>query len=245
MKAFHLEERKKRVLFAILSVIALFLFWGVLFVVAGKPMLAMVNDPQGFRAWVDSKGIWGRVLFVGFMILQVLVSVIPSEPLEIGAGYAFGAIEGTVLCLLGIGIGSAIIFCFVRRFGRRVVDFFISSERIDALPILNTDRRLKGLTFVLYFIPGIPKDIVTWAVPLTRLSLFDFLWITTLARIFAVVTSTVGGSALGEENYDTAIVVFAVTGAVTGIGYLIYRCLSRRTGKKPPVEGKERMRDEK
>lgn len=55
----------------------------------------------------------------GMMVLQVVVAVIPGEALEIGAGYAFGAWEGLLLCLIGAAIGSAIIFFFVKLLASR------------------------------------------------------------------------------------------------------------------------------
>ncbi len=221
-------EKKKKILLSIGSLVVLALFWGVLFVFVGRPMLEMVGDIEGFRAWVEAKGILGRLLFIGFVVLQVVVSIIPSEPLELGAGYAFGAVEGTILCVIGLALGSALIFLFVRKCGRRLVEFFISREKIDSLSFLRTEARLKTLTFLLYFIPGTPKDVVTWVIPLTRLSFGDFILISTVARLFSVVTSTVSGSALGEEKYLMAAIVMGVTAIVSGTGYLIWRKMQKK-----------------
>lgn len=219
---------KKKICTAVLSIGTMVLFFGALFFLVGRPMLEMVGDIEGFRAWIESRGIWGRILFVGFMVLQVIVSVIPSEPLEIGAGYAFGAIEGTVLCLLGIMLGTAAIFAFVRRFGKRVVEIFVSTDQLDELSFLRTERRLRAVTFLLYFIPGIPKDAVTWLLPLTRIRFLDFMFISSVARIFSIVTSTISGDALGEEKYTVALIVFAVTALVSVLGYFIWRFWNNR-----------------
>ena len=95
----------------------------------GKPLLQFVSEPDKFRQWVDSHGLLGPLAFLGMMLLQVFVAVIPGEPLEIGAGYAFGAVEGTILCILGAAIGSTLVFLFVRRFGVRAVEVFISVRK--------------------------------------------------------------------------------------------------------------------
>ena len=97
----------------------------------GPPMLRFFDDPQAFRAWVDSHGIWGRVAFVGMVALQVVIALIPGEPLEIGAGYAFGAVEGTLLCLAGTTLGSLLVFGFVRKLGMKAVEPFFSREEIE------------------------------------------------------------------------------------------------------------------
>ena len=75
-------------------------------------------------------GVWAPVLFTGMMILQVIVAVIPGEPLEIAAGYAFGAVEGTFLCILGTFIGGMLVFLLVRRFGLRAVEVFFPAEKL-------------------------------------------------------------------------------------------------------------------
>ena len=229
-------EKIKKPLLGVLSLLALAAFWGVLFVLVGQPMLDMVDDPAAFRDWVQAKGIGGKLLFIGFMILQVLVSVIPSEPLEIGAGYAFGAIEGTVLCLLGIAIGTAMIFFFSRRVGSKVLELFFSRSQIERYSFLHSETRLRRATFLLYFIPGLPKDMITWILSLTSIRFLDFILISSVARIFSIVTSTVGGSALGEENYGGAIIAFVVTALVSGAGYLFYRLAQHRAAKKQSAE---------
>ena len=69
----------------------------------------------------------------GMVVLQVVVAVIPGEPLEIAAGYAFGALEGTLLCMVGTWIGGLMVFLLVRRFGVRAVEIFFPLEK---LPIM-------------------------------------------------------------------------------------------------------------
>ena len=96
----------------------------------GRPMLRFVSEPEKFRLWVDGHGLWGRVLYVGMCFLQVVVAIIPGEPLEIAGGYAFGAVWGTVLCLIGLFLGSVVIFALVRRFGQSVVEVFFPPEKL-------------------------------------------------------------------------------------------------------------------
>ena len=90
----------------------------------GRPLLAYLREPEKFRDWVDGAGPMGRIYFLGIQVLQVVVAIIPGEPVEIGAGYAFGAVEGTGLCILGTVIGSMAVYFFVRRFGIKAVEIF-------------------------------------------------------------------------------------------------------------------------
>lgn len=197
----------------------------------GRPMLRFVSEPELFRKWVDSHGIWGRAAFIGMMIFQVVFAVIPGEPLEIGAGYAFGAIEGTLLCVIGLTLGGIIVFVLVRTLGIRVVEVFFSVEKIRSLKFLQNSKKLNTLTFILFFLPGTPKDLLSYFVGLTDMKISVWIFITSVARLPSVITSTLGGSALGSKRYAVALVVFAITLAVSGAGLLIYRTVTKHHEK--------------
>lgn len=225
------EQRKKRAI--ALGGLGLFLlFTGVVFWFVGKPMLQFVSQPDQFREWVDTHGVWGRLAFLGMVMFQVFVAIIPGEPLEIGAGYAFGILEGTLLCVLGTTLSSIAIFLFVKKFGMRFVTLFIAEEKIHSLKFLQNARRLNLIAFILFFIPGTPKDVLTYIVGLTPMRLRTWVLITTVARIPSVITSTIGGDALGTQNYLFAVIVFVATAAISGLGVLAYRKITQHHQRK-------------
>ena len=220
------EAHKKKIyLFAI--IVALIFIAAVGYLV-GKPMIEFVREPERFRAWVDSSGFVSRVIFVGMVIFQLIIALIPGEPLEMGAGYAFGAVEGTILCIIGCVIGSALVFLFVRRFGVKLVEVFFPREKIRSLRFLQDSRRLNLLTFIVFFIPGTPKDLLSYFIGLTDMKLGTWLFITAVARIPSIVTSTVTGDALGLKDYQFALIAFGATLALSLVGILVYRRLSAR-----------------
>ena len=220
------EAHKKKIyLFAI--IVALIFIAAVGYLV-GKPMIEFVREPERFRAWVDSSGFVSRVIFVGMVVFQLIIALIPGEPLEMGAGYAFGALEGTILCIIGCVIGSALVFLFVRRFGVKLVEVFFPREKIRSLRFLQDSRRLNLLTFIVFFIPGTPKDLLSYFIGLTDMKLGTWLFITAVARIPSIVTSTVTGDALGLKDYQFALIAFGVTLALSLLGILVYRRLSAR-----------------
>ena len=216
------DERRKKYWAAGAGVIFLLLFVVVAWVV-GRPMIRFFNRPELFRQWVDSHGLLGRAAFLAMMVIQIIIALIPGEPMEIGAGYAFGFWEGTLLCLLGIAIGSALVFLLVRRFGTKVVEIFFSQEKIQSLRFLHQSKKRDLLIFLVLFIPGTPKDLLSYFAGLTDIPLKRWILIATVARIPSVVTSTVGGNAVGDRNYLFAVVVFAATLAISALGLLIYR----------------------
>lgn len=197
----------------------------------GVPMVKLAKNPEAFRAWVDTSGIWGRVLFVGMVFLQVIVALIPGEPLELAAGYAFGALEGTLLSMIGILLGSLVIFCTVRRLGPKFVEVFFPEKELKRLSFLKNPKKAKALAFILMTIPGTPKDLLSYFAGLTPLSLRQWLGIVVIARIPSLVTSTVSGGAAGERNYVLAVVMLILTLLMSGAGMLYYRKICKENAE--------------
>ncbi len=224
---------KHRKILSLAAVVVVILFFLVITVFLGKPLLSFFEDPEAFRLWVEEKGWGARLIFVGMVVLQVVIALIPGEPLEIAAGIAFGSLEGTLLVLAGIVIGSALVFLLVRLLGIKLVEVFFPLEKIHSLKFLQNHRKFEAVLFLIMFIPGTPKDLISYFVGLTEMKLGHWLLLAGLARIPSVVTSTVGGNALGEEKYLFALVVFLLAAAISLLGLWIYhRLVQRREDKK-------------
>lgn len=228
----HLTDRQKKWIAG--SGLALFFLLSALVCwFAGRPLIHFAQEPERFRQWVDQQGPLAPLLFTGMVILQVIVAVIPGEPLEIAAGYAFGAVEGTILCVLGTFLGGILVFLLVRRFGLRAVEIFFPPEKLQRLRFLHNERRLARWVFLIFFLPGTPKDVMCYFVGLTSMPLRTWALISAVARLPSIITSTVGGNALGMGEYTFAIVVFAATLVISGLGLLLYRavCSARERRK--------------
>jgi uncharacterized membrane protein YdjX (TVP38/TMEM64 family) len=214
-------------------VLGLFLiFCGLVGYFIGRPMIRFVSEPEQFRLWVGSHGLLSHIAFVGMVAFQVVLALIPGEPLEIGAGYAFGFWEGTLLCVIGVLLGGMLVFWMTRKWGTKVVSLFFSMEKIQSLKFLQDTQRLHVLTFILFFIPGTPKDLLTYVAGLTPIRFGTYLLISNLARIPSIVTSTIGGNALGEKNYLFAVITFLAVGAFSVVGLLLYRKITSWRAEK-------------
>ena len=193
---------------------------------------------DGFRDYIQSFGPMGWLVLLGLQFLQVFIALIPGELLETAAGYAFGPLAGTVICYLGVAAASTLIFLLTRRFGTRLVEVFVSREKINELRFLNTERKRNNLIFLIFFIPGTPKDLLTYFVGLTDIRLGTFLALSLVARIPSMLSSTFGGHLLGEGDYWEAIILYGITGILSLAGLMIYNSMVRRKQKRknPPIE---------
>ena len=218
--------KKKRII-AIASVVIVLVFMSLVGYFVGKPLVQMAKEPQQFREYVDSKGVWGQLIMIGIIALQIVVALIPGEPFEVGAGYAFGILQGTVLCLIGSALATAGIFALVKKYGRRFVELFVDTEKIDKWSFMQDESKLDGLLFILFLIPGTPKDILVYLAGLTPATLPKFLLITTIARIPSVISSAIFGHYVNAQRYTVAIIVYGVTAVLSLIGVLFYRKWSK------------------
>lgn len=226
MRSVKFTARHKKI-FAVISVAAFVIFSAAVIWFAGRPMIRFASDPDKFRDWINSHGIWGQLAYMGMVFFQVIFALIPGEPLEIGGGYAFGALEGTVLCLIGAAAGSAAVFWFVRICGIRLVEVFFSKEKIQSLKFLRMSSRRRNYIFLIIFmIPGTPKDLLCYFAGLTDIKFPIWFLISSLGRIPSVVTSTIGGDALGTQNYWQAAAVFLITLIISITGMIIYQKIS-------------------
>ena len=232
----HVFTAKQKKLIAWAAIAIFLLLSAVVGWFVGRPQVRFASQPEQFRQWVDGHGLMGCAAYVGMVFLQVVVAVIPGEPLEISGGYAFGAVRGSLLCLLGAFLGSVAVFALVRRFGRELVDIFFPREKLEKLKFLQSSPKRDALFWLVFMVPGTPKDLLCYFAGLTDMKWRTWLLIATVGRLPSIVTSTVGGGALGDRNYTAAAIAFGVALAAAGVGYLVYRAVCRRNGQKGEEE---------
>ena len=186
------------------------------------PVLKTVNDPEKFKAYVDSFGIGGFAMLFVVQILQVVVALIPGEVVEFFAGSVYGWFGGMLFCLAGIAVGEAAVFSAVRFFGKSLAEKVAGNKTLNKFKFLQNEKRLKTVIFILFCIPGTPKDLLTYFVPLTKIKMVDFLIITLVARVPSIVTSTYAGLAYAERNFGTVALIYCVTTVLFACGYTLY-----------------------
>ncbi len=217
----HLTKEQQKALgiaaIAVAVIATVLIIWRV-----GVPLVRFASEPDKFRAWVNSSGVLGRFAYMGMVILQVIIAVLPGEPFEIAAGYAFGAVEGTILCIAASTLGSVMVFLLVRYFGVPLTEVFFPPEKLQRIRFLKTTSKRDFIFLVIFMIPGTPKDLLCYFAGLTDMKFSLWLMICSLGRIPSIITSTVGGDALGTSNYWLAGGVFAVTLIISAAGLFIY-----------------------
>lgn len=211
----------------------------VVMTIGAIPLTRLLLQPE-FRLrladWVEQAGPWGVVGLFCLQVLQVIVAFLPGEPMELAAGALYGTAGGLLLCLAGVVTGTTAIFLTVRRHGRERVLRSSIGPKLAKYDFLHNEQKLRTLIFLLYFIPGTPKDALVYVCALTRISLWEFLQLSTLARIPSVVSSTLAGASLASGNIPLMIGVFIVTGVIGLAGIALHNRLVEQKGRQnqPP-----------
>jgi uncharacterized membrane protein YdjX (TVP38/TMEM64 family) len=190
------------------------------------------SDTNSFENLVKENYLLSVFVIIVVCAIQVMVALVPGEVVELASGYAFGAWLGALYCIIGIMLGSVLVILLTRKYGRAFIESLCSREKIDSISWINEPKKLNFLAAVVFFIPGTPKDLLTYAIGLTKMSVPTYIVITTLARFPSIIISTLSGGALGDSNIRKAIVFFIIS-AVTGIlGFVIYKILFSKKEEK-------------
>lgn len=237
------QELKRKKIIGLVSLGLAISLLVTLTILIGRPLLQSVKDGTSFRLWMQERGFLKYPVMIGIMVLQVLVALIPGEPIEFAAGYIFGAFTGSVLCLIGGALGSLIIILLVRRYGMKLIRLFFDDRQIANIKFLNDPKKRDATIFLLFLIPGTPKDILTYLAGLVPIHLGRYLILTTIARIPSVLSSTLAGSMLEQDRYRLTFIIYGITFALTLIGALIYQAHQRRLNRAEAMIAAEK-RDE-
>lgn len=186
-------------------------------------MLQFVSETERIEVWMQLHPYTGPLIYIGMVIFQVVVALVPGEPVEIAGGYVFGAVDGTLLYLIGATIGSLLVFRLVRKFGINLLEMLFGKDKMKELRFFKSSRRSNVLLSLIFIIPGTPKDLLCYYAGLTNIKFKVWFWVCSLGRLPSVVTSMMGGNALETGKYTRAIMVFAITLLLSGVGLLIYR----------------------
>ncbi len=171
-----------------------------------------------FKNEIQNMGVLGIFTIIGLMIIQVFLAILPGEPVELLAGMCYGTIGGLLIIYVGSIISTSIIFLAVRKFGREFIYNFIEKEKIDKWEnskLFSNKEKLYAVLFVLFFIPGFPKDIFVYLGGLLPVEPSKFIIITSIARFPSIITSTIAGSNIVMGNWNVVIGIYVITFAIS------------------------------
>jgi uncharacterized membrane protein YdjX (TVP38/TMEM64 family) len=188
----------------------------------------------------------GPVSFLGFIVLQTLQVVaapVPGEVTGIIGGYLYGPALGIFLSTIGLTIGSLIAFSLSKTFGRPFVDKFINKKTMDKYDYL-LHHKGAFLVFLLFLIPGMPKDLLCYILGLGHLTTKEFFLISTVGRFGGTVLLTLGGSYLRYHQYYRFSVLLSISIVLIFLS-MVYKDKLERLFRVWHISSRKKTRDRK
>jgi uncharacterized membrane protein YdjX (TVP38/TMEM64 family) len=173
-------------------------------------------DRERLTAWIRSLGAWGFAGFILLQVIQVVAAPIPGEATGVLGGYIYGPVVGVALSTVGLTLGSFLAFSLSRYFGRPLTDKFVDAKTMARFDYL-LHHKGAFLVFLLFLIPGFPKDYLCYILGLGHLTTMEFLTIATTGRLLGTMLLTLGGSFLRNHQYYS---FFLLSGAAVVVVFL-------------------------
>lgn len=223
-----LRNRRVAVLVALLVFVGIV---GVLALLFGRDVLAFLTDGRRVQEQVDRMGPLAPAVFGALVVIQEVTVLVPSEPLELAAGYAFGFWKGSLIYLAASVVGCIAIIAVVRFGGDRVLELILTSKRRAQLARLREAQKFDLAILVCFFIPGVPKDLMAYLAAFAGMRPVHLVAITTAGRLPSVLAVTLASSFAAAGDWRAMALVFGVTAVAVVVGVLLYHRFKRHHAK--------------
>lgn len=196
--------------------------------------LQTIDGRQAFRLELENLGIKGVFILLFLIVAKIIIIFLPGEPLEIIAGMCYGPIIGTIIVYIGVIFTTLLINFIVKKFGKGWIYEIASKEKLDNIEnkVLSNPEKMEIIIFFLFFIPAVPKDLITYVGSFLPIKTSRFIMISIISRIPAIFSSTIVGSQILDGSWITIAIVYGITYTISLIIGIIYKILTKNKTSK-------------
>ncbi|MBK5246527.1 MAG: VTT domain-containing protein [Peptostreptococcaceae bacterium] len=148
--------------------------------------------------------------YIGFQIIQIIIFIIPGQAIQFAGGYLFSFWLGFFITFIGVALGTVITFYLARVLGKDAIHLMIGEERTHHYIEKFNSKKVFMVIFVIFLIPGIPKDAVTYIAGVSDMEARPFIIISLLGRLPAMIGSVMIGSMLKSGSYIGVVIISVV-----------------------------------
>ncbi len=176
-------------------------------------------DRKRLADYINSFGRLSPLIFIALQVFQVLFAPIPGEVTGFLGGFLYGNFFGILYSTIGLGVGSWLAFVFARWAGQPLVELVVSYKTLQRYDYLMAHQGT-WIAFLLFLIPGFPKDYLCYILGLSHMDLKTFLIISTIGRFWGTVLLTMQGHLVREKNYLVLGIVIGLSLIAVLIAFL-------------------------
>jgi uncharacterized membrane protein YdjX (TVP38/TMEM64 family) len=181
----------------------------------------LLHHHQKLKGFIRSFGASSPLAYILLQITQVVIAPIPGGAIEFLGGYLFGVKVGFIYSMVGLILGSLVAFSLARIFEKIAVEKFVTKETRNKFDYL-VEHQGAILSFILFLIPGFPKDALCYILGLTPMHLGIFLIISTIGRIPGTLMACLQGGKAFEHQYKAFLVLLGISGLIILVFYIYH-----------------------
>jgi uncharacterized membrane protein YdjX (TVP38/TMEM64 family) len=198
----------KKTVFLILLAVAV--MGAMVYALYATGMIDLLTSKNRLLQFIKENRAHAATIFIGLQIVQVVAAPLPGEVTGFVGGILFGPVWGVVYSTIGLTIGSWLAFMLARLLGRPIVERLVSREIIERYDYVMKHKGLL-LAFLMFLIPGFPKDLLCYILGLGHMNQRDFLLVSATGRLLGTVLLTMGGTFFRDEHYTALFTVVGVS----------------------------------
>jgi uncharacterized membrane protein YdjX (TVP38/TMEM64 family) len=198
-----------------------FVVAGIIYLLFPLGLVKFFTDRQYLLHFIGEHRFYAVFIFIGLQVLQVVAAPVPGEVTGFVGGIFFGSFWGVVFSTIGLTLGSWLAFGLARLAGRPLVEKVVSPETIKRYDYVMKHKGL-FLAFLMFLIPGFPKDYMCYLLGLGHMGQRDFLIVSTSGRLLGTVLLTIEGSFFRQKRYGALFTVMSISIAIILV-VMIYR----------------------
>ncbi len=217
-----MEQKKlQRIIKILLITLVIAIFVGLIIYLI--PLMKEISTKEGqlaFRQKINDWGVLGILVLFLLQLAQIVLVVLPGEPLEILAGMCYGAIGGAIFIFVSVFITTTLIFLLVKKYGKKYIYQSFKKEKIDKIEnskALKNPKTVETVLAILFLIPATPKDLLTYIGGLLPITYKRFVIIATFARFPSVISSTIIGNDIAKGKWTSIVPIYATTFVLAGL----------------------------
>lgn len=170
----------------------------------------ILRDPDRLKEVMLSYGKYSILAFVMLQVIQVIAFFIPGEIVQIAGGYIYGTLPGSLLSIVGITIGSIAGYGISNYYGKPLVNKIISKKNMKFFQRVLNVGSINYVVFLLYLIPGIPKDVLSYICGVSSINFKNFFIYSTLGRLPGIFISAYFGAKI-DSNSTNILIIIAIS----------------------------------
>lgn len=229
------KHRKDKIHKRIKVISTILKFALLLLIIIGLPLYIYFFEPQlidsmssmeNVNALFEHYHAESILVYIGAQILQIIICVIPGQWLQFAAGYMYGFWLGFLYSIIGAAIGSVVTYYLAKLLGRDAMHLIFGEARINEFIHKLNSKKAIVIVFLIFLIPGVPKDLCNYAAGISEMKLKPFLIVSLVGRSPGMMGSLLIGRQIEAGNYTGAIVVTAVAVVLCVVGIIMRKRLT-------------------